>query len=74
VLRSQSQERDRLAGWDERVRNDTVVEKRKAGYSVTVDECDEDLTCELGRAIQRGEPANDVGFVCPREPQLDDRM
>jgi hypothetical protein len=33
---SQSQERDCLAGWDERIRNDMVVEQRQAGYCVTV--------------------------------------
>jgi hypothetical protein len=48
VLCSQSQERDCLAGWDERVRDDMLVEERHAGYCVTVYEGDHDLSGERG--------------------------
>jgi hypothetical protein len=74
MRRSQSEQRHRLAGWDERIRNDALIKQGQAGDRVTVDEGDDDLSGELGRAVELGEPAHNVGFGCAGQPQLDRRV
>jgi hypothetical protein len=71
VLGSQTQERDRLFGRDERIRDDTPVQERQAGDRFTVEERDHHLSRELGRAIQFSQPANGRGVVGVDEAQLD---